>query len=357
MAHLPAPIARIRLAVREFLQRRLGSGQLSDGDLLLVACSGGADSLALAAATAFVAPRMGLRAGLATVDHGMQVGSGEHAAEVAALGEKLGLYPSRVWTAESYEAGFGPEGDARELRYAALTQAAKESGARAVLLAHTMEDQAETVLIGLSRGAGTRAIAGMPSVREIFWRPLLGARREDTEAACEELGLQAWQDPTNAPDGPWQTADGQPLPRAAVRHHVLPALAAALGQDPVPALARTADLAREDSDYLEEVALGHHHLLTDTKTISVGGEARAVWSIDVNDLEALPAALRWRLIRELIVRSGAPPAQVGMTHVYGVDSLITDWRGQHGISLPLGLRARRSYGRLYVVPAPTQENA
>lgn len=345
MAHLPAPIAAVRGAVRNFLDGRRRAGTLRDDDLVLVACSGGADSVALAAALAFLAPRMGLRAGLVTVDHAMQDGSADQATKVVRLGADLGLEPTRAATVDpGTVTASGPEGTARELRYAALERVAEEYGANAVLLGHTMEDQAETVLLGLSRGAGPRAVAGMPAARGRFWRPLLSVRRRDTEDMCTELGLPVWEDPTNRPDGPWRTAAGAPLPRAALRHEVIPDLARALGQDPVPALARTARLAREDSDHLDALAAAHFHLITTDPT-----------AIDIKPVEALPPALRWRTLRELCLRAGAPAAALGMTHVLAVDALITDWRGQAGISLPGGLRARRSCGRLYVITPPHLE--
>nr|BFE84646.1 hypothetical protein GCM10020093_072470 [Planobispora longispora] len=138
-------VADVRRAVR------LALADLEPGDLVLAACSGGADSLALAAALAFVAPRAGLRAGLLTVDHGLQEGSARQAAEVVGL--PLGLDPAEVLTVEVGAAG-GPENAAREARYAALAAAAGRLGAAAVLLGHTRDDQAETVLMRLSRGAG-----------------------------------------------------------------------------------------------------------------------------------------------------------------------------------------------------------
>src|SRR5699024_9919901 len=126
--------------------------------------------------------------------------------------------------------------------------------AHAILLGHTMEDQAETVLLALARGSGTRALAGMVPVRGRLWRPLLGVRREQTEQACRELGLHPWDDPTNRADGPRRTTPGDAPPRAAVAARVLPVLADALGQDPVPALARTAELAAADADHLDSLA-------------------------------------------------------------------------------------------------------
>lgn len=338
--------------MREFLAKQRAAGALADGDLLLVACSGGADSVALAAQLAFLAPRQGLRGGLVTVDHSMQEGSRQQAARVADLGRELGLDPVLVKTPGAPGAqGLGPEGRAREIRYAALEEAGRESGAAATLLGHTMEDQAETVLLGLLRGAGTRAVAGMRAERGTLWRPILAVRRAQTEAACRELGLPVWQDPTNEPEGPWRTAAGDPLPRAALRHQFLPALHGALGQDPIPALARTAELAAADSDLLEALAAEHFPLIRTAESSTC-----EVWAcVEVDEVEKLPSPLRWRVLRELLIRAGAPAAAVSMTHVHGVDALVADWRGQRGASVPGGLHVRRACGRLEVVTRPPLE--
>ncbi len=152
---LPPPVAAVRNAVRASL------AGLMPGDLVLAACSGGQDSLALAAALAFVAPRAGLRAGAVTVDHGLQEGSAEHAARLMPTLSGLGLDPVLVATVAVAGPG-GPEAAARTARYAALEKTAADVGAAAVLLGHTLDDQAETVLLGLARGSGPRSLAGMP---------------------------------------------------------------------------------------------------------------------------------------------------------------------------------------------------
>ena len=234
-------VAEVRNAVRACLS------DLAAGDLLLVACSGGADSLALAAATAFLAPRLGLRAGGVTVDHGLQPGSAERAASVAATLGKLGLDPVRstAVTVAPARSAAGPEAAARVARYGALDVAAKEYGAVAVLLGHTLDDQAETVLLGLARGSGSRSLAGMPARRDPYRRPLLAVRRATTSTACTELGLEPWQDPHNR--------DFR-FARARVRHQALPALEAALGPGVTEALARTASQLRADAECLDDLA-------------------------------------------------------------------------------------------------------
>ena len=198
---------------------------LAPGDLVLVACSGGADSLALAAATAFVASRDGLRAGAVVVDHGLQDGSAPVAAVAAQQCRALGLEPVEVRRARVQGPG-GLEAAARHARYAVLDDVAHQAGAAAVLLGHTLDDQAESVILGLARGSGARSLAGMAAVRGTYRRPFLSLRRSDTEDVCTANGLTWWTDPTNgalapggavaSPSGGADRPDGLPL-RSQVR--------------------------------------------------------------------------------------------------------------------------------------------
>ncbi|MBO0871030.1 MAG: tRNA lysidine(34) synthetase TilS, partial [Micromonosporaceae bacterium] len=228
MGRLAPAVAAGRAAVRRALC------DLPAGSLVLVACSGGADSLALASATQHVVRRLKLRAGLVTVDHGLQEGSGTRAAELVAWASEASLAPSLAVPVTVDGRPGGPEAAARQARYQALAQAAKDSSAAAVLLAHTREDQAETVLLALARGAGPRGIAGMPVRRVIdgvlFLRPFLDLPRAQTREVCAELGLTVWDDPHNADSS---------FARVRVRE-ALPVLADLLGPDVVDNLARTA---------------------------------------------------------------------------------------------------------------------
>jgi len=320
-----AAVAEVRNAVRACLS------DLAAGDLVLVACSGGADSLALAAAAAFVAPRLGLRAGGVTVDHGLQPGSGERAASVAALLGQLGLDPVRSATV-AVPPGHpaGPEAAAREARYGALDVAAKEYGAAAVLLGHTLDDQAETVLLGLARGSGGRSLAGMPARRGAYRRPLLTVRRAATGAACAELGLPAWQDPHNR--------DFR-FARARVRHQALPALEAALGPGVAEALARTASQLRADAECLDDLAFAESGQLRNYASEPAG--------LDVGWLAALPAAIRTRVLRDAAIMAGCPHGALTAGHVGRIDALVTAWHGQRWVDLPGGVRARRRAGKVW----------
>lgn len=236
--------------------------------LVLVACSGGPDSLALAAVAAHFARRGDLRAGAVVVDHGLQEGSAEVAGRAAEQCRALGLDPVLVRRAEPAAAHHGPEMAARLARYAVFEKACAElaaagNPAAAVLLGHTLDDQAETVLLGLARGSGTRSLAGMPPARPLaasagtegaapdasegplVLRPLLSLRREDLARVCAAEGLEPWQDPTNADTS---------LRRNRVRHAVLPYLEDELGPGIAAALARTAAVLGPDAELIEELA-------------------------------------------------------------------------------------------------------
>lgn len=336
-------VARVRLALRAAL------ADLAPGTLVLVGCSGGADSLALAAATAFVAPRLHLRAGAVVVDHDLADGSARVAARAAAQCRELGLDPVIVERVEVAAQG-GVEGAARAARRAAFERVRTATGAAFVLLAHTMDDQAETVLLRLARGSGIRSLVGMEPEADIFRRPLLGVRRAQLRATCRALGLDWWEDPGNRAEGPLRRADGRPLPRAAVRENVLPALADALGTDPVPALARTAELARDDVAHLESQAW---------RTLARALEAcdptpdHPLHAVDIPLLAARPAPVRRRALRYWLVEAGSPAGSLGLAHVKAVDGLLTRWRGQVGVDVPGGLRVSRRGDRLVVERLPS----
>jgi tRNA(Ile)-lysidine synthase len=320
----PGPaVAEVRNAVRDCLS------DLADGDLVLVACSGGADSLALAAATAFVAPRLRLRAGGVTIDHGLQPGSAGRAAEVTALLGKIGLTPAHA-VAVTVDPGAGPEAAARVARYRALDATAGQAGAAAVLLGHTLDDQAETVLLGLARGSGGRSLAGMPARRGRYRRPLLAVRRAVTGAACAELGLPPWHDPHNI---------DLRYTRARVRHQALPALEAALGPGVTEALARTASQLRADSECLEDLAFAESGQLR--------GDCSDPAGLPVRWLAGLPAAIRSRVLRDAAIMAGCPPGALTASHVEAIDGLVTAWRGQRWIDLPGSVRAQRRDGKVW----------
>jgi tRNA(Ile)-lysidine synthase len=321
-------VAQVRLAVRRCLS---GAG-LAPGDLVLAACSGGADSLALASALAFEAPKLGLRGGGVTVDHGLQDGSDEQARRAAKALKGMGLQPVDGVTAAVARPGGpgypGPEAAARDARYAALHRAASACAATVVLLGHTLDDQAETVLLGLARGSGARSLAGMPERTGLFLRPLLRISRATTRAACAAQDLEPWDDPQNADPG---------FARARVRHRLLPVLEAELGPGVAEALARSARLLRADADFLDALAE------SELERIAPPGSGH---SLPLDALAALPEAIRSRVLRNAAVAAGCPPGVLSARHVAGLEALVTGWRGQRWTDLPGGVRAWRRYGKL-----------
>ena len=338
----PAPaVAAVRVAVRRAL------ADVPAGSLVLVACSGGADSLALAAGLAWEtrAPG-GVRAGAVVVDHGLQPGSDAVARDAAAACRALGLDPVRVERVAVGTTG-GPEGAARDARYAALDRAADDVGAVAVLLGHTLDDQAETVLLALARGSGERALAGMRPVRGRLRRPLLALRRTDTEAACAAQGLVPWHDPTNgrdpAPATPGAPPDADLPRRSRVRREVLPLLEDVLGPGVAQALARTADAL---ADATEAVDLAGAALLRAADL--TGGDSTPAGAVvlDVAVLLDAPAAVRRRALHDAAVRAGSPPGALARVQVLAVEALVTAWRGQGPVHLPGGRTASRACGRL-----------
>ncbi|WP_336626507.1 MULTISPECIES: tRNA lysidine(34) synthetase TilS [unclassified Microbacterium] len=315
--------ADIRRAVRAALAT-------VDGPIL-VGLSGGADSLALAAAVAFEAPKAGLPARAVVIDHGLQPGSDTVAARAVATAQRLGLdaHAVRVEVAPPTAAG-GPEAAARDARRAALLDAAREAGAVALLLAHTLDDQAETVLIGLARGSGAASLGGMSPDREEegirILRPLLGVRRTTTRAACAAAGMPVWEDPHNL--------DRRFL-RVRIRQDVMPVLEAELGPGVADALARTSDQLREDAAAFAD--------MIDETIEDIVEHVEAGIAISVAALAANPPALRHRIIRHVV----ASEFGVSLTRAQTLEvaRLVTDWRGQGPIDLP-GCRAVRSGARL-----------
>jgi tRNA(Ile)-lysidine synthase len=302
-------------AVRAAVRRVLPAGPV------LVACSGGADSLALAAAARFV----GRSVGLVTVDHGLQEGSDRRASDVAEWARASGFDPVVVAPVSVGGLPGGPEAAARSARYEALSSTASECGAAAVLLGHTRDDQAETVLLALARGAGPRGLAGMPERRGIFVRPLLDVARADTRKACAALGLVPWDDPHNVDPA---------YARSRVRADALPALVAALGPAVVGNLARSAAMIAADNEALD--VLAEASLAT----------ARVGSAVQISEISGLAQAIRRRVLHLWARRLGAPGAALSHVHVEALDALVTDWHGQGPVHLPGGILAARHRGVL-----------
>ncbi len=331
----------MRAAVRRFLAAH------RTGDAVAVACSGGADSLALAAATAHCAGRLGLAVHGLVVDHQLQPDSRTVAQTAAQALHRLGCTAVRILQITVDGPG-GPEAAARRARYAAL-RAAAPAGAL-VLLGHTLDDQAETVLLGLGRGSGPRSVAGMRELDPPWGRPLLGVRRTVTAAACDALDLAPWADPHNA---------NPRFRRVRLRTEALPLLEDVLAGGVAEALARTAGQLQEDLDLLDEQAGAllaqarrgavpdvavSDFTVPDVAALDVA--ALDVTALDVTALAPAPAALRRRVLRRWLLDAGV--AELTDAHLRTADDLIGRWSGQGAVRLPGGVELFRAHGKLHV---------
>ncbi len=312
----PATVA-IRSAVRDCLSN------CSAGDTVLVAVSGGADSLALAAALVPETKNLLINLIGVTIDHQLQKNSGEQAAKAVAQLSELGITQVEIVKVD-VKLIDGLEASARRARYAALDAAAEKHNAKLIFLGHTLNDQAESVLLGLARGSGARSLSGMARCTGKYCRPLLDITRSETLAACAENKLIPWVDPHNS--------DSQ-FARVRVRTEALPKLEESIGPGITEALARSADLLRDDADALD------------------GWATKVAADLDLSDLEIthladLPKAVRTRLLRMAIYAAGAPMGSITADHVASVEAFVTSWHGQGACSLPGGVKVSRISGRL-----------
>ncbi|MBU3734503.1 MAG: tRNA lysidine(34) synthetase TilS, partial [Candidatus Planktophila sp.] len=292
------------------------------GDTVLVAVSGGADSLALAHALSIESKEFVINVVGVTIDHQLQNSSGIQAEKVREQLRNFGL--DCIVKKVNVDLQNGLEASARKARYEALQEVAKEKNAVAVFLGHTRDDQAETVLLGLARGSGTRSLSGMAHHNGLYVRPLLEITRMQNEMYCQELGLKFWNDPHN---------ENPDFSRVRVRKEALPILEKSIGPGIAEALARSAHLLRDDADALDHWAKREElHLdLAD---------------LDCAHLKGLPRAIRTRVIRAAIYEAGAPAGMVTLEHVSAVEALISAWSGQGALNLPGGVKVERISGRL-----------
>jgi tRNA(Ile)-lysidine synthase len=292
---------------------------------VLVACSGGPDSLALLAATVFEGHKLGLRVIGVTVDHGLQEESAAHAQHVVGQMAELGADETATARVEVQGGGRGPEAAAREARYAVLDQLVQHFGGIGVLLGHTLDDQAETVLLGLARGSGGRSLAGMRRAFDHYRRPLLDVTRIDTVTACQVEGIEYWNDPHNLDPA---------YARVRVRRKVLPVLEDELGPGVAGALARTADQLRADMELLDQLAQAAHEELRDPDEPG----------LRVDALHDLPLATRHRVLRLAALEAGAIPSELFHVHVLALAQLVSS-RGTGGeVQLPGHVTAHLAQG-------------
>ena len=355
-------VSAITLCLKQQLELHVPGWQQQNMPII-VACSGGADSLALAVAAIDLCSRAGRICYPIVVDHGLRKESVREAEGVVNLLRLLGGRATVIrGDGAIYQAASGGiEAAARELRYCALRRAAEqlrqESSVAAplrnpttaishpplILLGHTADDQAETVLLALARGSGTRSIRAMLPLRNesdcCWFRPLLEIRRSQTEAFCQQLHLPVVQDPTNAVDGPWRRQDGHPLVRVALRHQAIPALERALGDDPVPALVRTAELAAADDAALQHWAETAYSDSVMRVHIS-GSEQTSPDTIRLNvaALSDFPLAVRSRIYR--LAAAELDNHELTLSHYRAIDALVSAWKGQGPIAAS-GLQIKR----------------
>jgi tRNA(Ile)-lysidine synthase len=310
----------IRQAVRPWVQKSVAR--------ILIGVSGGADSMALALATIAEAKGPQVEVIAIIVDHQLQRGSGDVALRTKQMllmkgCDRVEIYPVEVVLID------GMESSARRARYQAFDQAIDAYKPEYFLLGHTKNDQAETVLMGLARGSGTRSLSGIATENGKFIRPMLEITRDRTVTACEENQISPWEDPHNS--------DSQYL-RVRARTSVLPLMEEQLGPGIVDGLARSARILREDADALD--------LIADELFATLQFR-----DIEVSALEALPKAIRMRILRSAIYEAGAPSGALGADHLTPVEALVSDWHGQGVISLPGGVKVERISGRLYLSTA------
>lgn len=320
---MTSALVDLRNAVRPFLEN------LTAGDSALVAVSGGADSLALAYALIKEAPALAITLIGVTVDHQLQSGSADQAKKVQSALKEMGFQEVLIEKVVVEEKS-GLEADARTARYAALDAIAHAYGASQIFLGHTRDDQAETVLLGLARGSGTRSLSGMAVVNGKYVRPFLNLTREQTVAACAEADLKPWNDPHN---------ENEKFTRVKVRNKVLPVMESEIGPGIAAALSRSAAILRDDADALDEMAQA------------------VIARVDLKDLDCaalaeLPKAIRSRILRAAIYAAGAPSGSVSADHLAAVEALVTSWRGQGEASLPGGVKVARISGRLSLLARP-----
>jgi len=310
-------LLELRQAVRFWFEK------LEPNSKVCIGVSGGADSLALAAAAKLESKNFSIDLVAVIVDHGLQANSAEIAEFAKQQLIKLGFQDIFVGRA-SVQITDGLEASARRARYKVFQQAIETYGPNTFLLGHTKNDQAEGVLLGLARGSGTKSLSGMQEVSGIFVRPLLGINRATTEIACHESNIEYWVDPHNS---------NQDFTRVRVRENILPLLENEIGPGIIDALARSAKILREDATALDEWAE------------SVFRQVKPM-DIEISILDGLPVAVRSRVLRMAIYAAGAPAGSISAAHLEPIEAFVSDWRGQGHTSLPGGVKVCRISGRL-----------
>jgi len=319
---LTPAIADIRRAVRESWQ----ANKISKGTVA-VACSGGPDSLALAAAAIFEGNRAKIKIAVVIINHNLQPRTDKVAERTAKLVKELGAHHVEVISVSVNKTKTGLEASARDARYKALAEFALRHKVVTTMLGHTLDDQAETVLLGLARGSGARSLSGMneKSADGNYLRPLLHIRRATTVAFCRDSNLIYWTDPQNK---------DTKFSRVKVRSKVLPVLEKELGPGISEALARTAQILQEDALYLDKQA---------EKLFSKAARTLATEIIlDAELLAKAPIALANRVILKALAMLSVEPSR---NAIESVMKLVTNWHGQKPLTLP-GVRVIRKSNQI-----------
>jgi tRNA(Ile)-lysidine synthase len=318
-------------------------------ETVIVAVSGGADSTALLLALHELrsAHKLSVTICVAHLDHRLRKSSAKDAKWVAGLAEKLG-YPCVVGRSKVAEIARSNsdnlEQAAREARYEFLERTAKRKGAKYVLTGHTMDDQAETVLMRFMRGSASSGLGGMELLRPIgkkssikLVRPLLLARRSETENYCRLRKTEFLSDEMN---------DDQKFARVKVRQQLLP-LMQSFNNRIVEAISRTAAQLREDSDVLVN---NSDALLKEAAVLDHLDDETETPVLDVKVLAAAPAALRRRALRQWISEARGSSRRLEMVHMLAVEKLLEGTAGGRVAELPGGSRVRRIRNRLKFEP-------
>ena len=287
-------------------------------DNILVACSGGADSLALAWTSQVVTKRIGLNLIAVIIDHQLIKESSQVAQDAKKKCEDFGVEKVVIKQIEVKDDNEGLEAAARKARYEAFEELVNEFNAKAVLLAHTQDDQAETMLMRLTRGSGAKSLSAMKEVSGKYLRPFLHIRKQVLVVALEKENISYWQDPANT---------NYKFLRAKVRHELMPKLIEVLGDSAIDSLDRTSELLKEDNEALESIALESYEKLNK--------------ELKVQELEKLPTAIRKRVIKIAALNSGVTPGPFSFEHIEAIDALVTNWRGQGNVDLPGFIQASR----------------
>lgn len=300
------------------------------GDYVLVGCSGGADSLALAWTTLVVGKRLELKTGVIIVDHQLFPESNSVALNAKKQCEDLGIEEVIIKKVNVEQTHEGLEAAARIARYEAFENVLQETNAQVILLAHTQDDQAETVLMRLTRGSGAKSLSGMAQVSGKYLRPFLHLRKKLVHDSLDLIGLKAWQDPANN--------DHQFL-RVKVRHELMPKIVEVLGESAISSLDKTSQLLRLDNQALEDLAQQFFESQKDVKTNG----------LEISELEKLPEAIRTRVLRICAIASGVHPGPFSFEHIEAIDALVKNWHGQGNVDLPGFIQATRVNGSLRFV--------